>query len=272
MVVVSIIALLLAILMPMVVRTRDQARLVGCANNLHQLVAALGIYSVAWHGSYPLNRPSGIPVVNWYDDDRIGSIIPARRPPLPAGVPGGGVYVCPSDQPQAVLSYAVNAWASLGFGTPLGDGSLISQMPASGRQWGKGVHHPSQMILMSEAFSWKPYSASVPFLIPKSTIGSAYATSGAPSYAPLAMTTAGRRFGGAGGIQLILRVGAVQSELAFYRHRVVGLNSLPTDPRGEVNIAYADGHVESKTNAELVRPSGETTGDSYWSPADCPGD
>jgi prepilin-type processing-associated H-X9-DG protein len=268
-VVIGIIATLVGMLLPTVARVRDAARLTQCASNLHQIVTAMNAYAAQWHGSYPSNLPSATPAVYWYDDDRIGSIIPALRPPVPATVPGGGVYVCPNDGPGVVfLSYAMNAWAST-------DSALHSQTPASGRPWGANVHNASQMILLSEGFSWKQVSktlTSMTILNNPPSVGSAYATSGAPSYTQLPVTTAGQRFGGAGGIQYKAGVfGNVMSELAFYRHRTVGLRGTGAQPLGRVNIAYADGHVASKTNADLVRPSGQATGDSVLSPADLSG-
>ena len=53
MVVVSIIALLLAILLPSLGRAREEARKVVCLSNLHQLANALEAYVITWNG-YPV--------------------------------------------------------------------------------------------------------------------------------------------------------------------------------------------------------------------------
>ena len=71
-VVISIIAILLALLIPAVGRSREQARRTYCANNLRQWGIALHTYAAVNAGAFPYNGPAippGIPVggreVNW---------------------------------------------------------------------------------------------------------------------------------------------------------------------------------------------------------------
>lgn len=52
-VVISIIALLLAILMPSLQKAREQAKRVACMNNLHQCHIALVVYSQDYQQNYP---------------------------------------------------------------------------------------------------------------------------------------------------------------------------------------------------------------------------
>ena len=61
-VVVGIIAVLVAILMPALARTREQARRAACASNLRQQGAAMHAYANDFDGDYPLPANPGPPV------------------------------------------------------------------------------------------------------------------------------------------------------------------------------------------------------------------
>jgi prepilin-type N-terminal cleavage/methylation domain-containing protein/prepilin-type processing-associated H-X9-DG protein len=54
-VVIAVIALLMSILMPALSRARDQARRVGCGNNLKQIGTSLHMYANDYNGRLPLN-------------------------------------------------------------------------------------------------------------------------------------------------------------------------------------------------------------------------
>lgn len=54
-VVIAVIAILMAILMPALSRARDQARRVGCGNNLKQLITSIHMYANDFDGKLPLN-------------------------------------------------------------------------------------------------------------------------------------------------------------------------------------------------------------------------
>ena len=54
-VVIAVIAILMAILMPALSRARDQARRVGCGNNLKQIGTSLHMYANDYDGKLPLN-------------------------------------------------------------------------------------------------------------------------------------------------------------------------------------------------------------------------
>jgi prepilin-type processing-associated H-X9-DG protein len=265
-VVIAIIGMLVAILLPGLARARDAARLTQCASNLHQIITAMNAYAAQWHGRYPPNSTSPSPGYSWSDDGVLAAYLPSLRPPVPQGKPGGGVYICPNDWPNiAFMSYAMNVWASSHIDTTV----LNEMYPASGRPWSANVKHANQMILMAEAYSGSGSSAGY---YAAAMVGNSYASVGAPTYAVAAVTTAAERFGANGGISYSAgRFGKVTSELPFYRHRSPGMPGTGTQPLGRLNIAYADGHVASKTNADLVRPSGQATGDSVWSPADLSG-
>ncbi len=60
----------------------------------------------------------------------------------------------------------------------------------------------------------------------------------------------------------------MNSELNFMRHRAPGSGGVSTLAKGRLNIAYADGHVAARSDADLVTAAGVSTGDSDWSPMD----
>jgi prepilin-type processing-associated H-X9-DG protein len=265
MVVVSIVALLVAVILPAVVRTRDAAALTQCASNLHQLVTAANSYVAMSHGQYPPYLAATNPVQSWYDDDKVGAYLGVYRKPGATAALKGGVYVCPNDGPGTILmSYSINIWSS----SKLDNTTYLSEVPKSAQFWSARTRYGSKMILLGEGYS-ATGSATLGFSAPIA-IGGAYASSGAPLYTPV-ITMAGVRFGGMGGVLYTAgRFGKPGSELCFMRHRVLGMPGTWNQPKGRLNLAYADGHVASKTDTDLVNASGVSTGDSYWSPADFP--
>ena len=66
-VVISIIALLLAILMPSLQRAREQAKFLICKNNVHQFSIAVTAYAAEYDNYVP-------PLDPWYNDSFTGSI------------------------------------------------------------------------------------------------------------------------------------------------------------------------------------------------------
>ncbi len=266
MVVVAIVALLVSILLPAAVRARDEAKLIQCASNLHQLVTAVNAYVANSHGQYPPYLTTGT-AQSWYDDDKVGAYLPVSRKPGVASTPKGGVYACPVDGPGTILlSYSINLWSS----SKIDNTYYLSEITMrSAHLWSARTRYAWKMILLAEGYSGTGspafgYSAPV-------TVGGAYNSTGAPSFTPVA-TTAGQRFGGQGGISSYTagRFQKPTSELCYMRHRVLGMPGTFNQPKGRLNLAYADGHVASKTDGDLVDPSGVSTGDSYWSPADFP--
>jgi prepilin-type processing-associated H-X9-DG protein len=57
--VISVIAILMAILMPALQKAKDQARRVACANNLKQIGTSVHMYANDYDGKLPLNRNPG---------------------------------------------------------------------------------------------------------------------------------------------------------------------------------------------------------------------
>jgi len=250
MAVVGIIATLVGLLLPSLTRVRSVARTTQCASNLHQLSIAFVEY-VTIYGKFPPNVSSPSPGQYWYDDDRIGRFLPASRPPVPAGKPGGNIYVCPEDVGPAYLSYSMNEWAS-----SAADSSVTSALPVTGTFWSPKTSPSCKLILIAESYSGNGSQSIGWYSAP--TIG-------------FAGSSAAARFGGNGGIAPPVsaqRWGYVNSELNFMRHRSSGSGGVSTQPKGRLNIAYADGHVAARSDADLVTAAGVSTGDSDWSPMD----
>jgi prepilin-type processing-associated H-X9-DG protein len=66
---------------------------------------------------------------------------------------------------------------------------------------------------------------------------------------------------------LILGWGSAYCEITYARHRTSRGNGM--EAVGRTNIGYADGHVETKSDQDLVDPqTGFSTFDSLWSPMD----
>jgi prepilin-type processing-associated H-X9-DG protein len=248
-VVIGIIAVLIAILLPAMMGARAQARAVKCESNVRQIVLACTMYASANHGRYPPNQFGNAPGRLWYDYERCGEYLTSSN--LATGEVSGGAAVCPED-PDAQRSYAMNVWASSAV-----DPTVSKTAGVRGSMWSSNVPYGSQMILVAECWA---------------IIGSQ--STGWLTSEPFGWigTTPGSRFGGAGGIVPISipSIGAqANSELPYQRHRNRHGPGVGTEPRGRVSIGYADGHVEMKSDTDLVDPvSGKSTLDSLWSPLD----
>jgi prepilin-type processing-associated H-X9-DG protein len=164
----------------------------------------------------------------------------------------GPLFTCPED-PGSVRTYAMNIWASCKV-----DSSVLKPLsgPVLGSLWSYcSVPRPSNMILIGEAWSYfQPTGAFQCGL----TIGNRG-------------LTPGQRFGGGGGITPFNagRWGEVNCELPYMLHRLGGAAGRSTQPIGRINLGYADGHVETKSNQDLVDyVSGVSTNDSFFSPLD----
>lgn len=131
-VVIAIIALLLAILIPSLNRTRDQARTVVCQSNLHQWGSIFLMYTDDNDGNFLAGYHAGGHVAQWhkalkkyYKDKKISFCPRAmrNRVELAAGsagsgswahVAGGTFYAWGQGQGERWSggSYAVNSWAT----------------------------------------------------------------------------------------------------------------------------------------------------------------
>jgi prepilin-type N-terminal cleavage/methylation domain-containing protein/prepilin-type processing-associated H-X9-DG protein len=242
-VVIGIISLLIAILIPSISRARYQSRTAQCAANMRQICQGMYTYAVDNKNRFPLNIGMPAPAKNWFDPERVGNLL------APNGVEKGGVFSCPADA-DARISYSMNAWMS----------SQLEKwvLDRPGKPWGSFPTNASSVILIIE--SWSGLTSG--------------AAKGYNSDAIVGWRgdTPGRRFGVGGGLAPPYRAGRfdmVNCEIDYQRHRPSGSPGKGIEPVGAVNIGYADGHVELKSNTALADPeSGRSTLDSIWSPLD----
>ncbi|MEM7578050.1 MAG: prepilin-type N-terminal cleavage/methylation domain-containing protein [Planctomycetota bacterium] len=119
-VVISIIALLIGILLPVLASTRAAAQRVTCSSNLRQFGIVMQIYTDDFDDYFPPVRamPRPIPPVSYFADG-------SEKPDLPTVLRGylpqpeaddpQTVYRCPDDEtvfPIAATSYSMSTWIS----------------------------------------------------------------------------------------------------------------------------------------------------------------
>lgn len=246
-VVVAIVAVLLAILLPTLSRARAHANTIRCASNLRQVCTALHRYAAEFKGKFPPNVSTPAPGQWWHDDARLARDFARTR--LPAI--GRTALACPEDD-GARRSYAMNIWAG-----SKADPVVNSSVPARGRLWSAGSAGSSTLILVTEVWS---------------STGSPTLGWSAPPTVGFTGLTPAQRFGALGGFPPVNmgRFGPVTCELAFARHRRPGQAVTQyVEPKGWVNIGFADGHVALLGEADLVDPvTHRLTGRALWTPDD----
>jgi prepilin-type N-terminal cleavage/methylation domain-containing protein/prepilin-type processing-associated H-X9-DG protein len=243
-VVIGIVSLLVAILIPSIARARYQSRTAQCAANMRQICQGMYTYAADNKNRFPLNIFSG-PGKFWFDAERVGGQL------APGGIEKGGVFSCPSDS-EARISYSMNAWMS-----SLLEKWVLDQKPVAGKSWNGFPTNASSVILIIE--SWSGIDSTKRGYTSDAIVG-------------YRGDSPGRRFGAGGGLASPYRAGrfgTVNCEIDYQRHRPSGSPGKGIEPLGAVNIGYADGHVELKSNTALADPeSGRSTLDSLWSPLD----
>lgn len=242
-VVIGIITLLIAILLPLTAAARGEARGVRCMANIRELGEALSMYANDFRSKYPVNTTTPSPGLSWYDLARIGRYLPVPTQANPS------VYACPDD--DGYLSYSMNFWAS---------GAIDTTYPQSTKNllWGANVANGSQMILLVESWS------------SQGTAASGYS---APSFVGQKGSTEGQRFGAGSGVPTYRagRIGLVNCELPYMRHRKMSGPGSGLAARGRITIAFADGHAEFCTSDALADyTTGISARQCWWYAGDPP--
>jgi prepilin-type processing-associated H-X9-DG protein len=92
--VMAIISVLAALLLPAMVRAKQQAHRIQCVNNIRQLNVSLGMYADDNEGEFP---PRALPPNTW-----VNQLRPYYESDL--------LLVCPSDASWETRSYLMNGW------------------------------------------------------------------------------------------------------------------------------------------------------------------
>lgn len=169
-VVVSIIALLLAILLPSLKEARVQSRRTVCRSQIHQLMIGLGLYQADYKGKFPHYQllpgegaTDGMALwINGVGPTRLGILFPKY-----VGK-SGDVFYCPDASNNELISKAGDKypWANYGKNIDWAYGSYEYRpryfIPSNGQpQWVEldYTKHASQRSIVSDAFagSWDSY-------------------------------------------------------------------------------------------------------------------
>lgn len=234
-VVIGILAMLIAMLLSAVHAARRQANMIVCAANLGNLAKVLLAYGSDQRAFPPNSSSASI----WWSDEAVLGQYATYSYNASTGASHKGL-VCGEDE-GSVRSYAMNFWAS-----SMVDASLAELSPTYGEFWKPTSGPSAQLLLAVESYS-------------SSTVGPGW------NYAPAVVgqrgDLPGQRFGMQGGVPLLrlpTRI-SVNTQLQW-RH---GLRQQP-----KINLAFADGHVKSFTQAELANADGSLTGEAFWTPVD----
>jgi len=147
-VVAAIISLLAATLFPVLAQVREKARQSACISNLHQMGAALLMYSQDYDETAPNAQwigPEAFPP-NW-------SFGKSSRDLLEPYVQNTGIFVCPSDTELAQLPLrGTNKRFGLSYqynGNPLGHGNNIIKQVYFGDNSGKPMKETADAVPLS---------------------------------------------------------------------------------------------------------------------------
>ena len=243
-VVVGVIAILIALLMPVLNAVRSQAKAVRCISNIRQLGLGLKLYAADNKDYFPINVST--PVAKyWNDADRVGHYLASPT----SAMNGSSVYWCPADD-DGQQSYAMNIWASSAV-----DKSVLSSALYNGQLWSHRRVSGS-MILLAE--SWSYLSNGGSGFVPPQVIGKN-------------KQSAGQRFGAAGGIPPYSagRWGTVNCELVYARHRPTRVPGAFTQAKGRISILFDDGHAALCSDTDLIDESTQlSSGLAAWSALD----
>jgi prepilin-type N-terminal cleavage/methylation domain-containing protein/prepilin-type processing-associated H-X9-DG protein len=282
-VVIGIIAALIALLLPALNKAREQAKLVACSSNLRQLANATMMYINDNKGSFPPWCASTTPVSSAkpatppYWDALIYPYLYGKGPVIAAtGLPDylgyqtlhkTTPYVCPAVDPlnyiQTDGAVSADTWRSYMINGQVAGFGVTGQLPAAPAKLGR-IRNSTQVVLyMDTTYAVPLGSFDVQFSAPLSTTMTPM-TSLAPNLIrnlvsllsfPQYDQTLHLNYG------CWTTSGEYPTHYVKYPGGTVLMNIQDQNvPKrtGVSNIAFADGHVDSKAFSSLVAPNSLT--------------
>lgn len=149
-VVIAIIAILAAILFPVFLRAKGNARRIACVSNARQLGLAISSYASDWSGHIPALADNGREGHFGYIWVFADSLIPY--------VKNAGVYVCPArtdEQQRMREGWVMKQQLSYGTNQYIGGNPATAKNPQNVEPWTSlaQMRRPSKKILMSEIYN-----------------------------------------------------------------------------------------------------------------------
>lgn len=159
-IVIAIIAILAALLLPVLSRAKEKANQVRCLSNHKQLILAWLLYKDENRGSFVLNENQGIAYPSWVQGNETRATDSTNSALIQMGllyayVRGIGVYHCPTDQSSNLRSYSMQPQvAPYMWGSPV-DPQALNGFPGYPATFNevqmKVVPAPETFVLADEA-------------------------------------------------------------------------------------------------------------------------
>jgi prepilin-type processing-associated H-X9-DG protein len=267
-VVIGIIAALIALLLPALNKAREQAKLVACSSNLRQLADATMLYINDNKGSFPPWCASTTPVTTTkpatppYWDALIYPYLYGKGPVIAAtGMPDylgyqtlhkTTPYICPAVDPSTYLqtdaAVSADTWRSYMINGQVAGFGTNGQLPAAPAKLGR-IRNSTQVVLYMDTT----------YAVPLGSYDVAFTSTTVPTVnilhnlvSQLSFVPDNFHYG------CWTTSGEYPTHYVKYPGGTVVMNTQDQNvPKrtGVSNIAFADGHVDSKPFNSLVAPN-----------------
>lgn len=159
-VVIAIIAILAALLLPALSRSKQTANRIRCIANHKQLVAAWCMYEQDNNGAFAVNDPGGTNYPSWVQGNMRSPVEATNAALIQLGLlypcaPNSEIYRCPADQSTDVRSYSMNCQlGSFLDGVPRdgeADMGIMSHVPMYFEKQMRHVPPESTIVFLDES-------------------------------------------------------------------------------------------------------------------------
>lgn len=147
-VVIAVIAILAAILMPVLAKSRDNAKRMHCVNNLKQLGLAIHLYASDWGGRLP-NQFIGVPLRGDLTGISVDPLYAAKY------VRNRKVFYCPCD--PTVIPGKLRSKRNSSYGPGHAFGKILDQWPNKVDPFNPKANSISKVYVLDE---WNGYRES----------------------------------------------------------------------------------------------------------------